>query len=234
MAELTPFLQLYKPGGGSTGLTTPDEVVDIDRLNVNSDKIDADAKTRSDKVAVLEDKTKVMGLQLIIPAQSQLVNATVAADGTVTLNAATSGAYVEIRDIFTAAHSSYIIQLVVKGPAGGGGMLRAQFMRGAVKDTGPYSSSRINATVAGVLDVFYSSSDEAALSSLSGTRTQGELSVFQPSSTDWQTQAEFRGTSSALLVQSSVVGPDGVAHTGIAIRREVNGTTGTLKIYGYA
>lgn len=41
MPAFTPFLNLYKPGGGSTGLITPDEVADIDRLNANSDLLDA-------------------------------------------------------------------------------------------------------------------------------------------------------------------------------------------------
>lgn len=45
MPASTPFLGLYKPGGGSTGLITPDEVVDIDRLNTNADLIDAFAKS---------------------------------------------------------------------------------------------------------------------------------------------------------------------------------------------
>ena len=41
MPSFTPNLNLYKPGGGSTGLITPDEVVDIDRINANMDLIDA-------------------------------------------------------------------------------------------------------------------------------------------------------------------------------------------------
>ena len=41
MAAYTSFLSLYKPGGGSTGLILPDEVVDIDRINANMDLIDA-------------------------------------------------------------------------------------------------------------------------------------------------------------------------------------------------
>lgn len=45
MGALTPFLSLYKPGGGSTGTITPDEVVDIDRLNNNSDLLDTFAST---------------------------------------------------------------------------------------------------------------------------------------------------------------------------------------------
>lgn len=40
MPASTPFLGLYKPGGGSTGVITPDEVADIDRLNQNFDLID--------------------------------------------------------------------------------------------------------------------------------------------------------------------------------------------------
>jgi len=41
MPAFTTRLGLYKPGGGSSGLITPDEVVDIDKLNDNFDKIDA-------------------------------------------------------------------------------------------------------------------------------------------------------------------------------------------------
>jgi hypothetical protein len=40
MSDLTAFLSLFKPGGGSTGLIVPDEVVDIDRINANMDLID--------------------------------------------------------------------------------------------------------------------------------------------------------------------------------------------------
>ena len=40
MPSFTPNLNLYKPGGGSTGLITPDEVVDIDRINANMDLVD--------------------------------------------------------------------------------------------------------------------------------------------------------------------------------------------------
>lgn len=40
MPAFTSFLNLYKPGGGSTGLILPDEVVDIDRINANMDLID--------------------------------------------------------------------------------------------------------------------------------------------------------------------------------------------------
>lgn len=44
MPAFTNFLGLYKPGGGSTGLILPDEVVDIDRINSNMDTIDLFAK----------------------------------------------------------------------------------------------------------------------------------------------------------------------------------------------
>ena len=44
MPAFTNFLGLYKPGGGSTGLILPDEVVDIDRINSNMDAIDLFAK----------------------------------------------------------------------------------------------------------------------------------------------------------------------------------------------
>lgn len=41
MSAFTAFLNLIKPGGGSTGTIVPDEVADIDRLNANFDTIDA-------------------------------------------------------------------------------------------------------------------------------------------------------------------------------------------------
>jgi len=40
MPDFTEFLNLYLPGGGSTGTITPDEVADIDRLNQNFRLID--------------------------------------------------------------------------------------------------------------------------------------------------------------------------------------------------
>lgn len=40
MADSTPNLDLYLPGGGSTGLIVPDETADIDPLNENFRKID--------------------------------------------------------------------------------------------------------------------------------------------------------------------------------------------------
>lgn len=43
MGATTPNLSLYKPGGGSSGTIVPDERVDVDRLNDNSDKIDVHA-----------------------------------------------------------------------------------------------------------------------------------------------------------------------------------------------
>lgn len=41
MPAFTSRLNLYKPGGGSSGLILPDEVLDVDRLNNNFDAIDA-------------------------------------------------------------------------------------------------------------------------------------------------------------------------------------------------
>ena len=56
MSALTPRLGLYKPGGGSTGLITPDEVVDVDRFNTNSDNIDAYAVATDARVDIVEGK----------------------------------------------------------------------------------------------------------------------------------------------------------------------------------
>lgn len=43
MGQTTSKLGLYLPGGGSTGVITPDEPADIDKINNNMSKIDADA-----------------------------------------------------------------------------------------------------------------------------------------------------------------------------------------------
>ena len=45
MSANTAFLNLYKPGGGSSGLIVPDEVVDVDRINGNMDLIDSFASS---------------------------------------------------------------------------------------------------------------------------------------------------------------------------------------------
>ena len=41
MGTNTTRLNLYKPGGGSTGLILPDEIADIDKINGNMDLLDA-------------------------------------------------------------------------------------------------------------------------------------------------------------------------------------------------
>lgn len=41
MSANTTRLNLYKPGGGATGLILPDEIADIDKINGNMDLIDA-------------------------------------------------------------------------------------------------------------------------------------------------------------------------------------------------
>lgn len=48
MPAFTSFLNLYKPGGGSTGTITPDEVFDVDRFNANADLIDDFAESWGD------------------------------------------------------------------------------------------------------------------------------------------------------------------------------------------
>lgn len=71
MPAFTPFLNLYKPGGGSTGLIVPDEVADIDRLNANFDSIDAFAKSwgaatsrQTNNVDVSSQLANVVGMKV--------------------------------------------------------------------------------------------------------------------------------------------------------------------------
>lgn len=61
MGQFTPNLNLYKAGGGSTGLITPDEVADIDKaVNDNFDKLDTWAGEVEDKLT-LPDPVSVSG-----------------------------------------------------------------------------------------------------------------------------------------------------------------------------
>lgn len=54
MPAFTSFLNLYKPGGGSTGVITPDETADIDRLNEDLDLIDAFASAADGRLDTQE------------------------------------------------------------------------------------------------------------------------------------------------------------------------------------
>lgn len=55
MPAFTPHLNLYKPGGGSTGTITPDEVFDVDRHNQNYDDIDSWASDTDARLDDIED-----------------------------------------------------------------------------------------------------------------------------------------------------------------------------------
>lgn len=54
MAAFTTFLNLYLPGGGSSGTNTPDEVADIDRLNQNFSLLDDFASLSDSRLDKLE------------------------------------------------------------------------------------------------------------------------------------------------------------------------------------
>lgn len=82
MPSFTPNLNLYLPGGGSSGTITPDEVVDIDRLNQNAQLLDGFAGSTETRLDTLE---KERSLVLLKPLS--LVNCTVSSDGTITPNA---------------------------------------------------------------------------------------------------------------------------------------------------
>ena len=77
MAATTPFLNLYKPGGGSTGLIVPDEVVDIDRINTNMDSIDTWAQGIDTLVNVLRNSTGDVDIVLNGGWSDTIQNATV-------------------------------------------------------------------------------------------------------------------------------------------------------------
>lgn len=65
MPAYTPFLNLYKPGGGSSGTILPDEVADIDRLNANADLLDAFAASADSRLDLL-DAGKGVGLVPVV------------------------------------------------------------------------------------------------------------------------------------------------------------------------
>jgi len=90
MGASTPQLQLYKPGGGSTGAYTPDETADIDQINANMDKVDAFAVSTLASISSINTKngsqdTLIAGLRTDVGTvsggslQSQVTTAQAAA-----------------------------------------------------------------------------------------------------------------------------------------------------------
>lgn len=112
MPSFTSFLDLYKPGGGSTGTITPDEVVDVDRINQNMDLIDSWAQGMDGRTTSLEDK---QGLVVVKPT-SVSSKLTIQPDGSLTAASYTAGAF-NIIGLFTSTYSRYrgVVSLRTKG-----------------------------------------------------------------------------------------------------------------------
>lgn len=103
MPAFTPNLNLYKPGGGSTGTILPDEVVDIDRINQNSDIIDGAVKALQDRATSLETQA---GLTLLKPGA--VSGGTVSSSGEILVS---NGTTVSINDAFTTKYKNYRVVL---------------------------------------------------------------------------------------------------------------------------
>lgn len=84
MPAFTTHLNLYKPGGGSSGLITPDEVVDVDRLNQNMDDIDTWAEGVDDE---LELQPHTLVLRRAMSASNGFTNQSSFADFPVSADA---------------------------------------------------------------------------------------------------------------------------------------------------
>lgn len=91
MGVNTTRVGLYKPGGGSSGIITPDEAADIDKINENSDRIDAvigappfastnlpSGAVRFDGMIILESDTQLLkvfkqdGTEWVLPYGANL------------------------------------------------------------------------------------------------------------------------------------------------------------------
>lgn len=83
MGIYTPRANLYKPGGGSTGLILPDETVDIDKINDNMTKIDALLGARS--VPSASSYVGSMDGDLVYAEDTQFLHMYSASDGALIL-----------------------------------------------------------------------------------------------------------------------------------------------------
>lgn len=107
MTQTTPKLALVKPGGGSTGLNTPADRVDIDVINANSDKIDAFATQTDARLDTVE--AAKAGAYKITPTSVTGSGVTIDGDGSVVLSSLPGGTTFQINGVFSARFRAYRI-----------------------------------------------------------------------------------------------------------------------------
>lgn len=236
MPAFTPNLNLYKPGGGSTGLITPDEVVDVDRFNANLDIIDSAVKAIQDRAAALEAQG---GLVLCRPTGLGSTGGSINADGTVDPGTGTS---IRIDGVFSSQFSTYKVLCYGAFSAGVGGMVMELSSGGTILGSaGSYTWGGMginnSTTVTGYHD---NNAGNIRLSPGNGNQFNIEITVMQPMTPGRRCIVRVQTYGQNVTTQSfSYFGGGGTQATtgnwdGIRINPGSNFSFGNIAVYGVA
>lgn len=235
MPAFTPNLNLYKPGGGSTGTIVPDEVVDIDRLNQNSDIIDAAVKTLQDKTSVLELTRGLVGIK---PGSVTVTSGTVAVDddGDITFSGLTANTFINIDGAFSSLYSRYRVLFQATAPADGG--FSTQMRASNAPNTA--ASYRYGIMRSGGASASGVSNTDFPWANASGTDFACIMEFSNPAQaapTRFRLDSGYSNGAGTSMEVSSMAGIHAVAAAfdGFNIKPAFSGPwQGSLKIYAYA
>lgn len=179
-----------------------------------------------------------MGLTLIRPSAAQLVNATLQADGRITLNA-TDDNWAQIRNVFTSERRGYRILFNVQGATANSLIYRLMVGSTMLDGAGMYVNSYSYITASGAFAGAFANSTYGRLSAVFGSgRVVGAMDLLNPANSDDPTTSVSNSLSANLSNTCSVVYSDNSAHDGIAFQRgpaaPPKTTVGWVKLYAYA
>lgn len=230
MPGFTPNLNLYKPGGGSTGLITPDEVVDIDRINANSDLIDAWAGT------INADRTDLRARDGMVKIKPTAVaGGTLQPNGSVSVS---SGDTVRLDGVFTTSFRRYLMvgTWEASGGVNGAGV---RLCAAGVPSTVNYDAQSLTANGSSVLGGFTAAGPWFPGVGIAGNSHSAEylfINPGHPQATFWQSQT---GTSPAGISVYSAQHVVSTAYDGVQLELSTKGggrafTSGEFAVYGLA
>lgn len=173
------------------------------------------------------------GMYLITPTSGNLLNASVASDGTINLSGA-AGAWCEIRNVFTTRFRNYLVLYTISGSATSAGLM--QFMTNSSRDTSAsYGNARAYITSGGAYTPAYNSGETSGrliAVNTSGSMS-GKLAISDPTDAG-NNSTGIWDTMGGGLPSNGGINAAVSAHNGIAFQRNAGTTTGYVKIYGYA
>ena len=233
MPASTPFLGLYKPGGGSSGLITPDEVVDIDRLNTNADLIDASAGQMDTRLDTLEANT---GLVLLKP--TTVVGGIFDANtGLISANAGVNT--ISVNGVFSADYRNYRL-MYASAPTSGGAGLDFRFRSAGVDEAAAAYRWQSVFGANSVQQEIGSNDNKIRLSSSAPASLSGFADIFGP-----MASGVFKGVVAQNAMMSGTAFSLVAMGGGITVNKPFDGfsliiTSGTfdtvntfIKVYGY-